>query len=79
MLTDSKTASKRRIRRYMMNKALPLTPEIVVNKIYRKMTIYEAEDLLYELADNDNKISRTEADDGLGVYFYKYKRKRKYY
>ncbi len=80
MLTDTKAKSKTAIRQYMQTKKIPLTAQDVKDKIYRQITVLEAEELLLELVDRrDKKVIKTQLADGTNVFCYKYTRKKKYY
>lgn len=56
-----------------------ITPEIVVNKLFRKMTVEEASDFLDNLEKRDQSVSKVQLVGGTYGYFIKYKRKRRHY
>lgn len=56
-----------------------VTPELIIKKLFRKMTIQEAEQFLSSLEKTDDMVGKVELEDGSHSYFIKYKRKRRHY
>lgn len=78
MYPDGELNTKNKIKSFMRTKNTAITPEIVTKYIYRHMPVAHAELILDEMVENDEKIVKSEIADGY-VYYYKYKKKKRYY
>lgn len=58
---------------------IAITPEMVVKKLFRKMTIEEASEFLHNMEATDKSIGKTLLEDGTYVYYLNYKKKRKHW
>ena len=56
-----------------------VTPELIIKKLFRKMTIEEAQTFLDNLEKRDQTVEKKELSDGTMSYFIKFKRKRRHY
>lgn len=56
-----------------------VTPELIIKKLFRKMTLEEASNFLLNLEKRDQTVEKVELLDGTYSYFIKYKRKRRHY
>ena len=78
MYPEGETKTKNKIKSFMRMKNTAITPETVIKYIYRHMPLSNAELILEEMVDKDNQVMKSEIAEGY-VYYYKYKKKKRYY
>ena len=79
MYPENEVKTKNRIKGFMRDKHSAILPEVITKYIYRHMTISDAELILDEMVETDDRILKSKLEDGSYVYYYKYIKKKRYY
>lgn len=78
MIELSTAKAKVRIKAYMRENNCPCTIDKIQERVFKNGTTEELFNLLEDMVITDERISKTVTDHNEIVYFYTYKKKRRY-
>ena len=76
---DGELDTKNRIKAFIRQRSIAITPDIIVKYIYRDISLEDAGEILDDMVRTEKLITKTELEDGTCAYFYKYRKKKRYY